>query len=178
MEIKKSSVRSEEIQVNVSLEECDEDMLLPLSSTAHKLDVNRMFLPDKDFIVFIKVKNQLRCYIINGRCVTMAIPFELPSTSSVTCKVLCACRRKRIYESVWIATTESHSKIIHFKTILSLLDTYRLYNPAIAFETRKVTPNMQPIQYFYRNKSKEYLDVIMKQLKGEMRPYVKSDGGD
>ncbi|XP_052088868.1 uncharacterized protein LOC127725722 isoform X2 [Mytilus californianus] len=185
---------SEEIQVNVSLEECDGDMLLPLSSTAtegvlpvtvhreppslYRLDVNRMFLPDKDFIVFIKVKNQIRCYIINGRCVNMAFPFELPSASSVACKVLCACREQRIDGSIWITTTVSHSHVISFKTFLSLLDTYRLYNLAIAFGTRTVYPNLRPIQFFYRNKSKEYFDMIMIQLDGEMRPYLKSYGGE
>ncbi|XP_071134181.1 uncharacterized protein [Mytilus edulis] len=185
---------SEEIKLNIALEECDEDVHLPLSSSAPQgvlpvtvnreppsvywLDVNHMYLPDKDFIVFIKVKNQIRCYIVNDRCVNMAFPFELPSASSVSCKVLCACRLKRIYGSVWIATTESYSKVIHFKTFLSLLDTCRLFNLAITFGTRKVTPNMQPIQYFYRNKSKEYFDMIMKQLNGQMRPYLKSNGGE
>ncbi|VDH90364.1 Hypothetical predicted protein [Mytilus galloprovincialis] len=144
----------------------------------YRLDANVMFEKEMDFIVFVRAQNQLRCFIVNGRIFNNTFPFELPSASSVSCMVVCACRKQRLEGSIWITTTISHSHVISFKTFLSLVDTYRLYDLAIAFGTRKVTPNMRPIQYFYRNKSKEYFDMIMKQLDGEMRPYLKSNGGE
>ncbi|CAC5404671.1 unnamed protein product [Mytilus coruscus] len=151
------------IQVTVLLEQYEEELhTLPLSSTEtqgtlpvtihrqppslYRLDVNLMFTSGKDFIVFVRAKKQLRCFIVSGRCFNNMFPFEFPSASSVE--------------------------------FFSLLDTYRLYNLAVAFGTRKVFPNMRPIQYFYRNKSKTYFDKIMKQMNGEMRPYLKSNGGE
>ena len=46
------------------------------------------------------------------------------------------------------------------------------------FGSRKVTVNLKPIQFFYRNKSVEYFNVILNHLGGEMRPYLKSNGGE
>ncbi|CAC5404670.1 unnamed protein product [Mytilus coruscus] len=187
-------IYSEEIQTYLPLKEIEEDMHLPLSSTAtqgtlpltvhrqppshYRLDVNIMFTDEKYFIVFVKVKNQLRCYSISGRCLNKMILFELPSASSVECKVMCTCRQQQIDGSILVTTTVSHSHVISFKTFLSLVDTYRLYNLAIAFGTRKFIPNMRPIQFFYRNKSVEYFHIIMSYLNGEMLPYLKSNGGE
>ncbi|XP_052088860.1 phytanoyl-CoA hydroxylase interacting protein-like isoform X2 [Mytilus californianus] len=187
---------SEGIQITVPLKEFEEDIHLPLSSTAtqgilpvtvdrqppslYRLYANLIFKDEKHFIVFVKVKYQLRCYIINGRCFNMKFPFELPSASSVECKILCTCRQQQIEGSIWVASTVSHSHVIRFKTFLSLVDTQRLYDLAISFGTRKVYPNMRPIQYFYRNKSVEYFLIILNSnyLNGEMRPYLKSNGGE
>ncbi|XP_063402168.1 uncharacterized protein LOC134686431 [Mytilus trossulus] len=187
---------SEETQTNMPLKEIEEDMHLPLSSavtqgslplTVHRLppslyrfDVNVMFTDEKYFIIFVKVKNQLRCYNVSGRCLNKMFPFELPSASSVQCKVLCACLQQRKNGRIFVTTTVSHSHVISFKTFLSHEDTYRLYNLAITFGTRKVYPNMRPIQYFYRNKSVEYFQIILNSnyLNGEMRPYLKSNGGE
>ncbi|CAG2208978.1 unnamed protein product [Mytilus edulis] len=184
----------EEIQTNVPLKEIEEDIHLPLLSTVtqgtlpltvhrqppslYRLDVNTMFTDEKYFIVFVKVKNQLRCYNVSGRCLNKPFPFELPSASSVHCKVLCACRQQQIVGRIFVTATVSHSHEISFKTFLSQVDTYRLYNLAIAFGTMKSIPNMRPIQYFYRNKSVEYFHVILSYLNGEMRPYLKSNGGE
>ncbi|XP_071134180.1 phytanoyl-CoA hydroxylase-interacting protein-like [Mytilus edulis] len=185
---------SEKIQTNMFLTEIEEDIHLPLSSTAtqgtlplsvhrqppslYRLDVNIMFTDEKYFIVFVKVKNQLCCYSISGRCLNKTFPFELPSASSVTCKVMCTCRPQRIEGSFFVTTTVSHSHVVSFKTFLSQMDTHRLYNQAVAFGTMKCIPNMQPIQFFYRNKSVEYFRIVMQYLNGVMLPYLKSNGGE
>ncbi|CAG2255176.1 unnamed protein product [Mytilus edulis] len=184
-----------DISIPVLLEQYDEELhTLPLSSketqdtlpvtihrhppSLYRLDVNLMFTSEKDLIVFVRAKNQLRVFIVSDWFLNNEFPFEFPSASSVKCMVLCTCREQRVDGSVWITTTESHSPVISFKTFFSVMDTYRLYDLAIGFGKRKGYPNMRPIQYFYRNKSKTYFDKIMIQLDGEMRPYLKSNGGE
>lgn len=59
-----------------------------------------------------------------------------------------------------------------------MADTHRLYNLALTFGGRKLTSKMRPIQFFYRNQSFEYFQVIMNQMNGLMMPYMKSNGGE
>ena len=58
------------------------------------------------------------------------------------------------------------------------MDNHQLFRMAVAFDARKGIPGFKYVQYFYRNKSVEYYNVIMQQLNGEMRPYLKSNGGE
>ncbi|XP_076077452.1 uncharacterized protein LOC143047960 isoform X2 [Mytilus galloprovincialis] len=126
------------ISIPVLLEQYDEELhTLPLSSketqgtlpvtihrhppSLYRLDVNLMFTSEKDFIVFVRAKNQLRVFIVSDWFLNNEFPFEFPSASSVKCMVLCTCREQRVDGSVWITTTESHSPVISFKT---LMDTY------------------------------------------------------
>ena len=39
-------------------------------------------------------------------------------------------------------------------------------------------PNLRPIRFFYRNKSDKYYNEIRYKFNGEMRPYLKSHGGE
>ena len=58
------------------------------------------------------------------------------------------------------------------------MDNHKLFRMAVAFDARKGIPGFKCVQYFYRNKSFQYYNVIMQQLNGEMRPYLKSNGGE
>ena len=59
-----------------------------------------------------------------------------------------------------------------------IVNNNKLFRMAVAFDARKGIPGFKYVQYFYRNKSVEYYNVIMQQLNGEMGPYLKSNGGE
>jgi hypothetical protein len=47
---------------------------------------------------------------------SLPFPFELPTASTINCKIICSSRQQRIPGSHMITSTTSHSKIIVFKT--------------------------------------------------------------
>jgi hypothetical protein len=63
--------------------------------------------------------------------------------------------------------------LLYFLSVLSLMDNHKLFRMAVAFDARKGIPGFKYVQYFYRNKSVEYYNVIMQQRNGEMIPYLK-----
>ena len=95
----------------------------------YRLDVENIFATSQDFIIFVKIKNQLRCFFITNKRLSLPFPFELPTASTISCKIICTSRQQRIPGSHMITSTTSHSKIVVFKTckIASLfLCKYRL----------------------------------------------------
>ena len=82
----------------------------------YRLDVDHIFATSQDFIIFVKIKNELRCFFITNKRLSLPFPFELPTASKISCKIICTSRQQRIPGSHMITSTTSHSKIIVFKT--------------------------------------------------------------
>ena len=82
----------------------------------YRLDINHIFATSQDFIIFVKIKNQLRCFFITNKRLSLSFPFGLPTASTISCKIICSSRQLEIPGSHMITSTTSHSKIIVFKT--------------------------------------------------------------
>ena len=106
----------------------------------YRLDVDRIFGNSQDFIIFVKIKNQLRCFVITNKRLSLPFPFDLPTASTINCKIICSSRQQRIPGSHMITSTTSHSKIIVFKTCkiasLSLCKCLFVYLLSYLFQWR------------------------------------------
>lgn len=83
----------------------------------YRLDAIKKSRKAIDYIAFVKIKNELRCFQTKVELPYIQFPFELPSATWITCKVvLCACQQKDTDRHNWVSTTTAHSGIITFKT--------------------------------------------------------------
>jgi hypothetical protein len=109
----------------------------------YRLDINHIFATSQDFIIFVKIKNQLRCFFITNKRLSLSFPFGLPTASTISCKIICSSRQLEIPGSHMITSTTSHSKIIVFKTCkiasLSLCKYLPVYLLSHLFQWRCVS---------------------------------------
>ncbi|XP_076077445.1 uncharacterized protein LOC143047956 [Mytilus galloprovincialis] len=142
------------------------------------LETECVYIEPVEFLVFVKHSNEVYVFNLYKRNLEYELPIDLPSATTVKCRVLATCR-KSIEEGKYVTSkTTAPSKIIDFKTFLTKGDVYTLYHLALSFGQQIENSGLHPIRYLYRNKTEEYYTIIRLHTNGEMRPYLKNNGAE
>lgn len=80
------------------------------------LETECVYIEPVEFLVFVKHSNEVYVFNLYKRNLEYELPIDLPSATTVKCRVLATCR-KSIEEGKYVTSkTTAPSKIIDFKT--------------------------------------------------------------
>lgn len=80
------------------------------------LETECVYIEPIDFLVFIKHSNEVYVFNLYKRHLEYELPIDLPSATTVKCRVLATCRKSIEEGKYFTSKTTAHSKQIDFKT--------------------------------------------------------------